>query len=271
MAVVVCLAAAALSGCLPEPPPPGSPTGQCRTDPFTPEVRSFLDQAGAERHHLSAAVFDDRSGCWYHLRQGQRSSTASVVKVEIMAGVLLRAQNSGRELTAAERTRLSPMIRSSNDSAANALWTSLGGEPGMERVGASFGLVATDEVSPTWGLTTTTAEDQARFMESIIQGPGPLAAHARDVAWELLNDIAPAQRWGVRAGVSDGWRVGHKNGFAGSTCCGWRVNSSGYVADPAGGGYAITILSDGWPNLGAGIPLVEVTARAVAQVLTAPA
>jgi hypothetical protein len=61
--------------------------------------------------------------------------------------------------------------------------------------------------------------------------------------------------------------VGHKNGFAGSGCCGWRVNSSGYVADPAGGGYSITVLSDGWGSLGEGIPLVEAVARVTAGSL----
>ena len=36
------------------------------------------------------------------------------------------------------------------------------------------------------------------------------------------------------------------------------------VADPAGGGYAIAVFTDGWPNLAAGIPLVEGAASAVA-------
>jgi hypothetical protein len=64
------------------------------------------------------------------------------------------------------------------------------------------------------------------------------------------------------------WEVGHKNGFAGSTCCGWRVNSVGYVADPNGGGYSIAILSDGWRSLGEGVPMVETVAAAVSGSLT---
>jgi hypothetical protein len=46
------------------------------------------------------------------------------------------------------------------------------------------------------------------------------------------------------------------------------VNSVGYVQDPAGGGYAIAILSDGWRSLGEGIPMVEVVAAQVAGSLT---
>lgn len=263
------LTACLLAGCLPPPPPPGAPTGVCRPDPFTPEVSALLDAYGAAAHHLTVAVHDDRSGCWYHLRQGQRVSTASVVKVEIMAGVLLRAQGAGRDLTAAERSRIGPMIRNSDNATASALFTSLGGERGLEFIGALLGLSQTDEVGPVWGLTTTTAEDQVRLVTQLVQGPGPVSEPYRDLAWRFLTDIDPAQRWGVRAGVPDGWLVGHKNGFAGSRCCGWRVNSVGYVSDPAGGGYAIAVLSDGWPDQAAGVPLVEAASRVVAGSLAA--
>ena len=259
---------AAISGCLPTPPP-GPPTGDCRPDPFTPEVSAFLDGLGATAHHLTIAAYDDRSGCWYHFRPGQRVTTASVVKVEIMAGVLLRAQRAGRDLTTGERDRITPMIVRSDNASASALWSSLGGEAGMERIGAELGLGSTDEVAPIWGLSSTTAEDQARFLAGLAQGPSPLDERSRDRAWSFLTAITPSQRWGVRAGVPPTWVVGHKNGFAGSSCCGWRVNSVGYVADPGGGGYSIAILSDGWPDLARGIPVVEAGARVVAASLTA--
>ncbi len=265
---IVLLSTVLLGACL--PPPAGSPTGACRPDPFTPEVVAVLDSFGAERHHLTIAAYDDRTGCWYHLRPGQRMTTASVVKVEIMAATLLRAQRAGRRPNATESARLGPMISRSDDASASALWVSLGGERAMERWGAELGLHSTDEVAPTWGLTTTTAEDQARFMAALAQGPSPLDGISRALAWAHLQDITPAQRWGVRAGVPTGWVVGHKNGFAGSKCCGWRVNSVGYVSDPTGGGYSIAVLSDRWGSLAEGVPLVEAGARVVATALTAP-
>ncbi|MFN8052850.1 MAG: serine hydrolase [Acidimicrobiales bacterium] len=271
IAALVVSTAALAAACLPTPPPPGAPSGVCRADPFTPDVVATLGAFGAERHHLTASAYDDRTGCWYRLFPGRRVSTASVVKVEIMAGTLLRAQNAGREPTGWELGRIAPMIHRSDNASASALWSSLGGEPGMERIGAALGLDTTDEVGPVWGLSTTTADDQARFLSSIAQGPSPLSPHSRDLAWRFLTDIDPAQRWGVRAGVPDTWTVGHKNGFAGSACCGWRVNSVGYAADPAGGGYSLAVLSDGWPTLAAGIPMVEAVARTVAASLTAPA
>jgi hypothetical protein len=72
----------------------------------------------------------------------------------------------------------------------------------------------------------------------------------------------------VPKGVPADWQVGHKNGFFDSTCCGWRVNSVGYVADPDGGGYSIAILSDGWGSLAEGIPTVEAVAARVSGTLT---
>ncbi len=269
LAVVVLLAAVVLiaGACEPPPPPPGPPTGECKPDPFIPELQRELDALGAAAHHLTAAVFDDRTGCWYHLRRGQRVTTASVVKLEIMAAALLRAQDQGRGLSNWEFSKVTPMMHSSDDPAASALWVNLGGGPAMSAYGERLGLHATVETSPTWGLTTTTAEDQAAFVHRLLQGDLLTPSNRAQAWWQMLN-IREDQRWGVRFGVPQDWAVGHKNGFYGSTCCGWRVNSVGYVADPDGGGYSIAILSDGWRSLGEGVPMVERVAGAVAASLT---
>ena len=269
LAVLVLLAAAVLvaSACEPPAPPPGPPTGECKPDPFTAEMQRDLDAMGAAAHHLTAAVYDDRTGCWYHLRRGQRVTTASVVKLEIMVAAFLRAQDQGRDLSNWEFSKVTPMMHSSDDPAASALWVNLGGGPAMSAYGERLGLHATVETSPTWGLTTTTAEDQAAFVHRLLQGDLLTPLNRGRVWWQMLN-IREDQRWGIRAGVPEDWTVGHKNGFFGSTCCGWRVNSVGYVADPDGGGYSIAILSDGWRSLGEGVPMVERVAGAVAGSLT---
>ncbi len=272
-AALLAVLAVALLGavaCDPPPPHPGGPTGACRPDPFTAEVVAGIDLFGGAAHHVTAAVYDDRSGCWYHLRRGQRMTTASVVKIEIMAATLLRAQDQGRGLTTWEAQKVGPMIYASDDAAATALWQDLGGVRGMSYWGDRLGLGATVETEPYWGLTTTTAEEQAGFVERLLQF-GPLDAGRRGLAWYELKNIRPDQQWGIRAGVPAGWEVGHKNGFADSACCGWRANSVGYVADPAGGGYSIAIMTDGWGSLAQGIPMVEAVARYVARSLTPPA
>lgn len=261
---LVTLGTFGLTACDPPSPPPSPPTGACRPQPFTDGFQQHLDSLGAAAHHVTAAVYDDRTGCWYHLRQGMRVTTASVVKIEVMAATMLRAQDRRRELSRSEMSRIHPMVTASDNAATTSLWGDLGGVRAMRSYGARLGLDATEVTEPLWGMTSTTAEDQAGFVERLMQGGVPLSPAMRGLAWVYLRGIRADQRWGVRAGVPAGWEVGHKNGFAGSSCCGWRVNSVGYVADPSGGGYSVAILSDGWASMGQGIPMVEAVARQVA-------
>lgn len=264
---VVAVAMMAAVACEPPAPPPGPPTGDCGRDPFDAQFQRDLDAFGAAAHHLTAAVFDDRTGCWYHLRRGERVTTASVVKIEIMAATILRAQDQRREVSQWELSRMTPMIHSSDDPSASALWVNLGGAGAVSAYGERLGLSATVETEPKWGLTSTTAEDQVRFVHELLQG-GVLDPSGRALAWWQLGHIREDQRWGVPKGVPADWQVGHKNGFFNSTCCGWRVNSVGYVADPDGGGYSIAILSDNWGSLEEGIPTVEAVAARVSGTLT---
>jgi hypothetical protein len=263
----VAIAMLAVTACEPPAPPPGPPTGRCRPDPFTLQFERDIDAYGAAAHHVTAAVYDDRTGCWYHLRRGQRVTTASVVKIEIMAATLLRAQDQGRGITNWEQSQITPMMHSSNDPAASALWVNLGGGAAMSNYGTRMGLHATVETEPKWGLTSTTAEDQAAFVHRLLQ-TGLLQPGSRAHAWWQMRNIRGDQRWGISRGVPGDWQYGLKNGFFDSTCCGWRVNSVGYVADPEGGGYSIAILSDGWDTLGQGIPMVEAVAARVSGALT---
>jgi hypothetical protein len=267
MIAVVSVAMMGAVACDPPAPPPGPPTGDCAPDPFDAQFQRDLDAFGAAQHHLTVAVFDDRTGCWYHMRRGQQVTTASVVKIEIMAATILRAQDQRRAVSEWEMSRITPMIHSSDDPSATALWTNLGGVGAMSSYGERLGLSATVETEPKWGLTTTSAEDQARFVHSLLQG-GVLDPSGRALAWWQLRHIRDDQRWGVTKGVPADWEVGLKNGFFNSSCCGWRVNSVGYVADPEGGGYSIAILSDNWGSLEEGIPTVEAVAARVSGTLT---
>lgn len=237
----------------------------CPPSPFS----AGFDAAVRARYpgrRITASVFDRRTGCAYDYRPELRLTTASVLKAEIMAGVLLRAQSQGRGLTQWERDRIGPMIRTSHDPSANALWTYLGGVEGMRQVDAAFGLTQTSQ-HPRWGLTVSSARDRTRLMRLLLAGDGgPLTASYRSIARSYLLDVVPSQRWGITAGTRPGTPVPMKNGFFDSTCCRWRLGSSGVVEVP-GGGYVATIMSDGWPNQATGVPAVEMVSRAVAARL----
>jgi hypothetical protein len=239
-------------------------------DPFTPALAASL-AAQWPGQRFTASVYDERSGCQFDLRPDLRLTTASVLKVEVMAGILLRAQSQGRPLSAQEQSLIEPMITQSHDAPTNVLWQSLGGAAGMTALDNVFGLTDTTQIGPQWGVTVTSARDQVHLLRQVLVGDfGPIGPAYRADALYYMTHVIPAQRWGITAGVPAGWTVANKNGFASSVCCVWRINSTGVVYDPSGGGYVIAILSDHWPDQPTGVAAVETVSRAVAAKLAQP-
>jgi hypothetical protein len=244
--VLLALLLAVLAAMLvPAAPASSSP---CPASPFTQELADAL-AARFPVARFSASVADLRDGCTYELRPGRRMTTASVFKVEVLAGVLLRAQREGRELNAWEAERVRPMIARSANPPTNELFSSLGGVPGVTRLHQAFGLAETSTPSGTWGLTVTTARDQVKLLRQVLLGGGPLGEAGRRRALAELAGVVPEQRWGITEGVPKGRVVALKNGFAGSRAHGWRLNSVGLVA----GHWLVATLTDGWPSEARGI------------------
>ena len=194
-------------------------------------------------------MLDLRTGCEHHLFPGVRITTASVFKVEVLAGVLLRAQDERRPVSDWEAQRVRPMIAESADPPTNALFTSLGGVPGFRRLHERFGLRETSTPTGTWGLTSTTARDQLHLLRQVLVGGGPLDAASRQRVWDEMTTVVPAQRWGVTEAVPASVPVALKNGFAGSPANGWRLNSVGKIGEE----WLAVVMSDGWPTERAGI------------------
>jgi beta-lactamase class A len=239
-------------------------------NPFAAGLATELAQRYPGRR-FSAAVYEP-TGCVYTLHPDLRMTTASVVKLEVMAAVLLRAQREGRGLTSWERERIEPMITESANRPTTELLQSLGGPAAMERVDADFALRHTVHESPYWGLTTTSATDQVHLLRQVVAGElGPLTSAYRAEARRYLTSVVPSQRWGLSARVPAGWTVAQKNGFAGSQCCRWRLNSVGWVERPDRTGWAVAVLSDGWAGEREGIAAVdELTGRLNAAMTDSP-
>jgi hypothetical protein len=254
--------------------PPTNPTTtwcEADRDPL-PEGLAAELAARYPARRFSAAVVDDQ-GCTYLLAPERRMTTASVLKIEVMVGVMLRAQAEGRSLSQWERDRIWPMITESANPPTTELWSSLGGAPGMEGIDGQVGLVDTEHASPRWGLTTTSALDQARFVRAVWTGVGsPLGPAMRAEARQYLTSVVPSQRWGATAGVPAGWTVGQKNGFAAYETLGWRINTAGWIERPDGSGWSVVVLSDGWGTEDEGIAAVhELAGRINRAMVDAPA
>lgn len=241
--------------------------GCAAADPFPPELDGIVGRVWAG-HRITVAVLDLGTGCRYVFRPGERVTTASVLKVELYAGILLRAQREGRWLTPEEAAGAWPMITESANPPASSFFASLGGVAGVNRLSDGFGMTDTRAASP-WGLTVTSAADQIRLLEQVVVGRGgPLAPAYRQALVDAMRSVVASQRWGIGAGVHPTWSLALKNGFADSRCCGWRTSSVGWVDPPGqGDGYVAAVLTDGWRSQADGVAVVEWLARLVAAHL----
>jgi hypothetical protein len=211
-------------------------------DPRTQMIPAIAAYVAGRADNVTVAVEDLTTGQIYQYRPGVVENTASTLKVDILATLLVQAQAAGRPLTAEEQSLAVPMIEESLDSAADTLWTRLG--PGavgaFEReAGMTSTVPATDGV---WGTTTTTALDRLAMIRTLVE-PNPLLTDAsRAYVLDLMENITPSQDWGATGGVPPGNTVALKNGFA--VIDGWQINTTGWVSG-AGRDYLIAVLTNG--------------------------
>ncbi|WP_330280259.1 class A beta-lactamase-related serine hydrolase [Streptomyces sp. NBC_00569] len=204
--------------------------------------------------------------------------TASIVKVDILAALLLRAQDEGRALTAQERAYATAMIENSDNASATALWQAIGGADGLDAANLTLGLTGTRAgAGGEWGLTRTTAEDQLTLLRAVFGTEGTesaksagsgLSAASRAYVAGLMGRIAADQRWGVSAAADSASVCALKNGWLPRSATGlWDINSVGRVS-VGGQRYLVSVLSDGNATKEAGVALVEGVAKAAVSVLT---
>ncbi|MFF4041488.1 serine hydrolase [Streptomyces sp. NPDC001816] len=202
--------------------------------------------------------------------------TASIIKVDILATVLLQGQDSGHALTAKERAQAEAMIEHSDNTAANALWRRIGLAPGLQAANKRLGLTTTKGgPGAKWGLTRTTASDQIRLLRAVFDtgaasktgSARALSDTSRGYIRTLMGRIAPEQSWGVSAAAGSEWAL--KNGWLQRNTTGlWDVNSVGRIT--AGKHhYLVAVLSDGNTSMKDGVALVERAARAAVSSTTA--
>ncbi|MFD3520802.1 serine hydrolase [Streptomyces sp. NPDC058653] len=195
----------------------------------------------------------------YRHAPGPTHPTASVVKLGILAALLLRAQDTGREPAPHEHASAADMIVRSDNDAATGLLKVVGGPAGLDAAHRRLGL-RESAAAESWGLTRTTATDQLALLEAVFGGnTTPLSERSRALVAGLMTRVVPDQAWGVSAA---GGAPALKNGWMPLSATGlWVVNSVGRVT--AGGrDLLVAVLSGGHPTKEAGIALVEEAARA---------
>ncbi|MEU0413069.1 serine hydrolase [Streptomyces griseorubiginosus] len=214
---------------------------------------------------VSVAVLDVESGDSAVYGEGA-FDTASIVKVDILATLLLQHQDEGTALTAREKTYATTMIENSDNASASALWDAIGRAAGLDAANERLGLTGTQGGDGAlWGLTQTTAADQLTLLQQVFGDDSELSAASRSYLQGLMGRIEADQRWGVSAAADgSGWAL--KNGWLPRSTTGlWDINSIGRVT-VAGRGYLVAVLSNGNSTQAKGISLVEAAARAAVSV-----
>ncbi|MFE9817447.1 serine hydrolase [Streptomyces sp. NPDC005773] len=222
--------------------------------------------AGSGTATVSVAVLDGAGGTRaVYGGEDATYDTASIVKVDILAALLLRAQDEDRVLTAGERAHAVAMIERSDNEAATALLAAVGGASALDAANERLGLTATT-AAQAWGLTRTTAADQLTLLEAVF-GTGTdteLTQASRTYLRGLMAQVEADQQWGVSAAGST-WAL--KNGWMPRTATGlWNINSIGQVASD-GRTCLVAVLSAGQPTKEAGVALVEAVAKAAVEVV----
>ncbi|MEU2744156.1 serine hydrolase [Streptomyces sp. NPDC007095] len=210
---------------------------------------------------VSVAVFDIDSGEGAAYGEGA-FDTASIVKVDILATLLLQAQDADRHLTAAEKTYATAMITNSDNASASALWDVIGQADGLDAANKRFGLTGTSGGDGAlWGLTQTTAADQLTLLQQVFGDDSELSEASRTYLQGLMGEIAADQHWGVSA-AADGTQWALKNGWLARSSTGlWDINSIGRVTVD-GAEYLVATLSNGNTTKTKGISVVEAAAKA---------
>jgi hypothetical protein len=195
--------------------------------------------------------------------------TASIVKVDILASLLLRHQKAGTTMTSSEKSEATVMIRQSDNNAATALWHAVGGKSGLDSANRTFGLKHTSGgAGDLWGLTQTTPADQMKLLRVVFDDDGsPLSEASRDYMTGLMGTVTKGQQWGVSAADEDGSGFALKNGWLQRTATGlWDINSIGKV-QYHGHTLLVAVLSNGNKSESSGIDKVEAAAEAAAKAL----
>lgn len=229
-------------------------------NPFGTAFRDYLaGRAGT----VSAAVYDAQDGVTYTFNPTLDDfDTASIVKTTILATLLWQSQMSGHPLTPAEQQLAVPMIESSSNSAATALWFDAGSSAGIAQFLKVAGMVDTTPArGGYWGLTKTSAVDQVELLR-LLSYPNPvLTAASQQYEAQLMTHVVGWEAWGVSTGATGGATVALKNGWL-SVPGGWEINSIGHVAG-SGRNYVVAILSSGNPSQAYGIQTLDTLSQII--------
>jgi beta-lactamase class A len=233
------------------------------------QLNAALKKLDATSPEFSVAVLDKKTGEKYAYRGTEKYDTASIVKAQILACMLLKDQDADRDPTSGEMALAKPMIRLSDNNAATSLFQHVGGRSAVTKCNKRLGLTQT-VVNSSWGLTKTTADDQIRLLSELVDTKGPLDSDSRKTAFGLMSTVDKSQDWGVPSIARSGETAIVKNGWDTRSADGglWAVNTIGRVTSDDGDvDVSVAVLSHDNRSMDGGVTLVQKVAQLTRQYL----
>jgi Beta-lactamase enzyme family len=216
---------------------------------------------------LAVGITDLTTGVRLLYHRGEHIHTASIVKADILATLLLQHQRERAPLSSEQTELATSMIEDSNNDSATDLWNMVGGATGIATANRSLGLWHTRPgQAGYWGLTSTTVLDQLHLLRDLASRRSVLSDASRDYEMSLMRDVEADQRWGVPIVAAPDTRFAVKNGWLPDPDR-WVINSIG-VVQRAGQTLLIAVMSNGQQSEAAGIARVEAAATAAAKLIT---
>lgn len=204
-------------------------TSPPKVDPLTEAAARATRITDATSTWASFTLVDRGSGRTVSDRRAaEPTNSESVVKAWLAADLLATAEAEGRQLTAYERSRMSTMIRVSDDDDAEVIWRWLGADASIRKMIRTCRLTDTTVYPGRWALTQISSRDMARLGSCLAPGPGRLlSARAGSQLLALMRSVEPSNAFGIQqaAPAGRGIRLAVKNGWTEHGGTGeWNVN-----------------------------------------------
>jgi hypothetical protein len=151
----------------------------------------------------------DNAGHLHGRRYRQPVRGVSTIKSLLLLTFLHQSSVRHRALTGAEKDLLTRMITVSDNGAASTMIGRLG-RTKIEAEARHIGMHSFHLVSGFWGLSPTSARDQAVLFRRL---DANLPRRHRTFARRLFASIVSYQRWGVPRAAPRGWKVLFKGGW----------------------------------------------------------
>jgi len=225
-------------------------------DPLnTAALRRYVDSRSGD---ITAAVENLHTGRTYLWNPRERAQTASIIKADILETLLRQAIVSHNPPDQETAGVIQGMIEDSDNDDATQLWDQVGGASGISAYNKLVGMTQTDpNTDGYWGETTTSAADQIKLLQQLVDKHGLLEPASQRYQLGLMKSVVSGQNWGVSGGVPAGVSVALKNGWLPlSSDTDWEINSIGRIKGD-GRWYLIAVLTAHDPSEQYGIDTID--------------